>query len=125
MTFSALLYCRGVDMRIKQSDGRFHHAGAICHFPFVCTLESGQSLCCLRSGTPPCRACPYATKIISREPNTPLAFRRRDACHSKQQAGHEKMTVLSGQNTKDTISRIANYDTCILLIVPQKNRSGL
>lgn len=22
------------------------------------------------------------------EPNTPLAFRRRDACHLKQQAGH-------------------------------------
>ena len=59
------------------------------------------------------------------EPNTPLAFRRWDVCHLKQQAGHGKMTVLSGQNTKDYISRIANYDTCILLIIPQKNKSRL
>ena len=97
-------------MGIKQSDGSFHHASAICHFPFVCTLESGQPLWCLKCETSPCRACPYATKIISREPNTPLAFRRLDACHLKQQAGHGKITVLSGQNTKDSISRIADYD---------------
>lgn len=73
-------------------------------FPFVCTLESGQPLCYLRCKTPSCRACPYATKIISREPNTPLAFRRRDAYHMKQQAGHEKITVGIGQGTKDSIS---------------------
>ena len=56
------------------------------------------------------------------EPNTPLAFRRRDACHSKQQAGHGKNTVGFGQSTKDSIFRIADYDACILLIVLQKNR---
>ena len=94
-------------------------------FPFVCTLESGQTPYCLRCGINPFRACPYATKIISREPNTPLAFRRRDVCQLKQQAGHGKNTVEFGQSTKDSISRIADYDSCILLIVPQKNRSGL
>ena len=112
-------------MRIKQSDGRFHHAGAICHFPFVCTLVSGQPSCCLRCGINPFRACPYATKIISREPNTPLAFRRRDACHSKQQAGHGKISVGIGQDMEKPISRVADYDTRIFLITPQKNRSGL
>ena len=61
----------------------------------------------------------------SGSPNTPLAFRRRDACHSKQQAGHGKIAVEFGHGTKDSISRIADYDTCISLIVPQKNRSGL
>ena len=30
------------------------------------------------------------------EPNTPLAFQRRDACHLKQQAGHGKS--LSGSD---------------------------
>ena len=59
------------------------------------------------------------------EPNTPLAFRRRDACHLKQQAGHGKIAVEFGHGTKDSISRITDYDICILLIVPQKNRSGL
>ena len=54
------------------------------------------------------------------EPNTPLAFRRRDACHLKQQAGHGKIAVEFGHGTKDSISRIADYGTCILLIVPQK-----
>ena len=63
--------------------------------------------------------------LLRYKPNTPLAFRRRDACHSKQQAGHEKIAVEFGHGTKDSISRIADYDTCILLIVPQKNRSGL
>ena len=37
------------------------------------------------------------------EPNTPLAFRRRDACHSKQQAGHVKIVVGSGQDTENPI----------------------
>ena len=59
------------------------------------------------------------------EPNTPLAFRRRDACHLKQQAGHGKITVGIGHGTKKTISCAADYGTCILLIVPQKNRSGV
>lgn len=59
------------------------------------------------------------------EPNTPLAFRRWDTCHLKQQAGHGKITVGFGQSTKDSISRIADYDTYILLIVLQKNMSGL
>ena len=34
------------------------------------------------------------------EPNTPLAFRRRDVCHSKQQAGHGKITAGFGQAQK-------------------------
>lgn len=62
---------------------------------------------------------------IKYEPNTPLAFRRRDECHLNQQAGHGKITVGFGQNTKDSISRIADYNTYILLIVLQKNMSGL
>ena len=44
------------------------------------------------------------------EPNTPLAFQRRDACHLKQQAGHGKIIVGIGQSTKDSISWIADYD---------------
>lgn len=78
--------------------------------PFVCTLASGQPPFCLRCGTPPGRACPYATKIISREPNTPLAFRRWNVCHLKQQAGHEKITVGFGQGSQGSIFRIADYD---------------
>ena len=94
-------------------------------FPFVCTMSFGQAcilwdMVSIRTGL---ARVPVITPMG--EPNTPLAFRRRDACHSKQQAGHEKMTVLSRQNTKDYISRIANYDTSILLIVPQKNISRL
>ena len=79
--------------------------------PFVCTLKSGQPLCCLICGTPPCRACPYASKTPKGEPNTPLAFRQRDVCHLKQQAGHGKIAVEFGHGTKDSISRIADYDT--------------
>ena len=90
-------------------------------FPFVCTLASGQTPCCLRCGTPPGQACPYATKIISREPNTPLAFRRRDACHLKQQAGHGKIIVSIGQDTEKPISRVADYDTSIFPITPKKD----
>ena len=63
--------------------------------------------------------------LLRYEPNTPLAFRQRDVCHLKQQAGHGKIAVEFGHGTKDSISRIADYDTWILLIVPQKNRSGL
>ena len=94
-------------------------------FPFVGTLASGQTPFCLQCDINPCRACPYADNKSVREPNTPLAFRRRDACHLIQQAGHGKIAVGFGQSTKDSISRIADYDSCILLIVPQKNRSGL
>lgn len=79
-------------------------------FSFVCTLESGQTPCCLRCRIPPCRACPCATKFISGEPNTPLAFRRRDACHLEQQAGHGKIIAGIGQDTEDSISWIADYD---------------
>lgn len=78
-------------------------------FTFVCTLESGQPLCCLRCGTTPCRACPYASHKSVREPNTPLAFRRRDTCHSKQQAGHGKNIVSIGQGTEGSISRLSYY----------------
>ena len=94
-------------------------------FPFVCTLESGQGSFCLKCDTNPCRACPCASNKSVGEPNTPLAFRRRDACHLKQQAGHGKITVGIGHGTKKTISCAADYGTCILLIVPQKNRSGV
>ena len=59
------------------------------------------------------------------EPNTPLAFRQWDECHLKQQAEHGKMSVGIGQDTEDYISHVADYDTCILRIIPQKNRSGL
>ena len=58
------------------------------------------------------------------EPNTPLAFRRRDECHLKQQAEHGKMSVGIGQDTEDYISHVADYDTCILRTIPQKNTSG-
>ena len=44
------------------------------------------------------------------EPNTPLAFRRWDACHLKQQAGHRKISAEIRQGTKGSISWIANYD---------------
>ena len=54
------------------------------------------------------------------EPNTPLAFRRRDECHLKQQAGHEEMAVWIEQSTKDFISRIANYVSALRTQFPQK-----
>jgi len=98
-------------MGIKQSDGRFHHAGAICHFPFCMYAGIRTATCCLRCGINPFRACPYADNQSVGEPNTPLAFWRRDACHSKQQAGHVKIVVGFGQSTKDSISRIADHDT--------------
>ncbi|UVQ90584.1 hypothetical protein [Parabacteroides distasonis] len=44
------------------------------------------------------------------EPNTPLFFRRWDACHSKQQAGHGKITVGFGQNTKVLSLSIGELD---------------
>lgn len=51
------------------------------------------------------------------EPNTPLAFRRRDECHLKQQAGHGKITVGIGHNTINSISFVANYNICFMHIV--------
>ena len=93
--------------------------------PFVCTLEFGQPLCYLKCKTHPCRACPYADNKSVGEPNTPLAFRRRDACHLNQQAGHRRIIVCIGQDTEKPISRVADYDTCILLILLQKNRIEL
>ena len=89
--------------------------------PFVCTLESGQPLCCLICGTPPCRACPYASKTPKGEPNTPLAFRRRDACHLKQQARHGKIAVGIGQDSENPILYVADYDTSIFPITPKKD----
>ena len=106
-------------MRIKQSDGRFHHAGAICHFPFVCTLASRQSPCCLKCDTNPFRACPCATKFISGEPNTPLFFRRWDACHSKQQAGYGKS--LSGLGRARKVLSLV-YPTMLRLCARSFNR---
>ena len=44
-----------------------------------------------------------------KETNTPLAFRRRDECHLKQQAGHGK-SLSNLDKAKDSISRIADYD---------------
>ena len=54
------------------------------------------------------------------EPNTPLAFRQRDECHLKQQAGHEKTGAEIEQSTKDSISRIANYVSALRTQFPQK-----
>lgn len=78
-------------------------------FPFVGTLASGQTPFCLQCDINPCRACPYADNKSVREPNTPLAFRRRDTCHSKQQAGHGKNIVSIGQGTEGSISRLSYY----------------
>ena len=50
---------------------------------------------------------------IKYEPNTPLAFWRWDECHLKQQAGHRKITVGFGQNTKDFISLIVDYASAL------------
>ena len=47
------------------------------------------------------------------EPNTPLAFRRRDACHLKQQAGHGKIIVSIGQDTEKPISRVVDYTSAL------------
>lgn len=55
---------------------------------------------------------------IKYEPNTPLAFRRRDECHLKQQAGHGKITVGIGHSTINSISFVANYNICFMHIVP-------
>lgn len=54
------------------------------------------------------------------EPNTPLAFRRRDECHLNQQAGHGKITVGIGQWTKNPIYLVANYNICFMHIVPEE-----
>ena len=47
-------------------------------------------------------------RFCLQEPNTPLAFRRRDECHLKQQAGHEKMAVGIEQSTINSNSFVAN-----------------
>ena len=52
------------------------------------------------------------------EPNTPLAFRRRDVCQLNQQAGHGKINGGIGQWTKNPISLVANYNICFIHIVP-------
>ena len=59
--------------------------------------------------------------LLRYEPNTPLAFRRRVECHSKQQAGHGKIIVSIGQDTEKPISRVADYDTSIFPITPKKD----
>lgn len=56
--------------------------------------------------------------LLRYEPNTPLAFRRRDECHLNQQAGRGKITVGIGQWTKNPISLVANYNICFMHIVP-------
>ena len=82
-------------------------------FPLIGMLGSGQSPHRMRCSINPCRACPCAGNKSVGEPNTPLAFRRRDACHLKQQAGHGKIIVSIGQDTEKPISRVADYDTSI------------
>lgn len=57
---------------------------------------------------------------IKYEPNTPLAFQRRDSCHLEQQAGHGKIAVGIRQSTKDFISRFANL-TSLCSYFPQKD----
>ena len=72
--------------------------------PFVCTLKSGhprivRDVVLIRAGL---ARLPVINPMG--EPNTPLAFWRRDECHLKQQAGHGKIAVRIGQNTKNFIS---------------------
>ena len=62
---------------------------------------------------------------IKYEPNTPLAFRRRDAFHLKQQAGHGKIVVEFGHAQKILSLVLPTMTTYILLIAQQKNRSGV
>ena len=90
-------------------------------FPLICMLGSGQSPHRMRCGINPCRACPCASNKSVGEPNTPLAFRRRVECHTKQQAGHGKIIVSIGQDTEKPISRVADYDTSIFPITPKKD----
>ena len=56
--------------------------------------------------------------LLRYEPNTPLAFRQRDECHLKQQAGHGKIAVGIGQSTINSNSFVANDDICFMHIVP-------
>ena len=51
------------------------------------------------------------------EPNTPLAFQRRDECHLKQQAGHGKMAVGIEQSTINSNSFVANDDIDFMHLV--------
>ena len=87
-------------------------------FPLICMLGSGQSPHRMKCGINPCRACPCAGNKSVGEPNTPLAFRRRDACHLKQLAGHGKITVGIGQWTINSNPFVANDDICFMHIVP-------
>ena len=59
------------------------------------------------------------------EPNTPLAFRRRDECHLKQQAGHGKSLSGSDRARKILSLELPTTTTYILLIALQKNKSEL
>ena len=85
-------------------------------------LGSGQSPHRMKCGINPCRACPCAGNKSVGEPNTPLAFRRRDECHLKQQAGHGKINGGIGQWTKNPISLVANYNICFMHIVPAEEQ---
>ena len=58
--------------------------------------------------------------LLRYEPNTPLAFQRRDECHLKQQAGHGKIAVEFGHGTKDSISRIADYASAPRIVSTEK-----
>ena len=109
-------------MRIKQSDGRFHHAGAICHSPllyvrwnpdrphavwYVVSIHSGLA------------RMPVA---LRRGSNTPLALRRRDTCQLKQQAGHVKIVVGSGQDTENPILWYGRlYFGTVLMVSTEKS----
>ena len=56
------------------------------------------------------------------EPNTPLAFRRRDACQLKQQAGHVKIVVGSGQDTENPILWYGRlYFGTVLIVSTEKS----
>ena len=90
-------------------------------FPLICMLGSGQTCIFMGAVSIHIRACPYAGHKSVREPNTPLAFQRRDECHLKQQAGHGKIIVSIGQDTEKPISRVADYDTSIFPITPKKD----
>ena len=106
-------------MGIKQSYGRFHHTSAICHTSF-CMYTRNRTASALFEvklySMPGLPVCPVVNPMG--EPNTPLAFRRRDECHLKQQAGHGKITVGIGHSTINSISFVANYNICFMHIVP-------
>ena len=60
--------------------------------------------------------------LLRYKPNTPLAFRRRDACQLKQQAGHVKIVVGSGQDTENPILWYGRlYFGTVLIVSTEKS----